>query len=224
VEHPPGALVPTCPNGHPLDAGPGECRICAAERLRKRRDDARATAGALILLDAVPIGTARQQTRQIRNVLTVVSLGLLTASISLLAVRGASRHATKTAGIPAAADLTIPLPPQTSTTTTVRPTVALGCPQLAYAPLDAAQAARCLYLAWRTGDQRGTQFYASVPAVETLFSRIWQPPDRAFGGCDQPSGPATGLSRQTCHYRGLTMEVDCSAERGCSVVAAEFSG
>jgi hypothetical protein len=212
----------TCPNGHPLAVGQLVCDVCGG--LAQRR---RATAGALLLLNEPERRAAAsdRQVRRLQAVLIALSLAILAASTVLLAVRTGPSSRTvvgSDASVPDFPPIVVP-----STVTTISQTAAVGCPQEAYASMPAELAVSCLYLAWKTADQRGTQFYASVPAVETLFSRPWQPPDRSFEGCR--AAPATrpttaaGLQRQTCRYQGITMTVECSAGQGCSVVAVTFT-
>ena len=152
-----------------------------------------------------------------------LSLAILAASSVLLGVREAPGGSTVVSSdaVPPPQFPPILVP---STVTTASRTASVGCPQEAYASLSAELAVSCLYLAWKSGDQRGTQFYATVPAVESLFSRPWAPPDRAFEGC-QPTTSTTGpgLERETCRYRGITMAVECSQGHGCSVVAVTFT-
>lgn len=214
--------VATCPNGHQLAVGQLVCDVCGGMAERRR-----ATAGALLLLSEPERRAAAsdRQVRQLQTVLMALSLAILVGSTVLLAVRtGPSSHtvAGNEVSVPHFPPVVVP-----STVTTISQTAAVGCPQEGYASMPAELAVSCLYLAWKTADQRGTQFYASVSAVETLFSRPWQPPDRSFEGCRAAptTGPtaAVGLQRQTCLYQGITMTVDCGAGQGCSVVAVTFT-
>jgi hypothetical protein len=225
VEEVPGTSAATCPNGHPLAVGQLVCDVCAGEAQRRR-----ATARALLVLDEPRrrAATVTRRTLQLQTVLIAAALAILATSSVLLAVRTRpARHTVTGSGVSIPEFPPVLVPSTPSTLTTVRPTEAFGCPQESYASLPAELAVTCLYLAWRTADQRGTQFYASVPAVETLFSHPWQPPDRSFQGCQATSATtattAAGLQRQTCRYQGLAMRVECSAGHGCSVVAVTFT-
>jgi hypothetical protein len=215
-----GDEVATCPNGHPLAVGQLVCDVCTGTAHRRR-----ATAGLLVLMSEADRRAEAEARRfhRIRQALIAVSLLILTTASVLLGVREAPGGSTVVSSdaVPPPHFPPILVP---STVTTVSRTAAVGCPQEGYSSLSPELAVSCLYLAWKSGDQRGTQFYASVPAVESLFSRPWSPPDRAFGGCQTTtSTTGTGLQRQTCRYRGITMAVECSQGHGCSVVAVAFT-
>lgn len=103
-----------------------------------------------------------------------------------------------------------PTTPGSTTTTaatraTTTPTTGIpgGCPSgIGAAAQSSAQAARCLYEAWKKDDRASAAVFASVDVVDILFRQRWSPPEGTFKGCS--AEPSTGGQRCTFDHHGAS--------------------